>query len=239
VAELELYATHDGKVSYRPVRELRFPSRFSLRDARGRRYAWTPCREDAADDPQLEGLVVDQDEDVLYANQEVIGLWKLSLRELSGRVVEVDPIRLVEPVTSFGAPYWALPDDDEFSCEEGAPAELPEGSRVQAGSDAQRGAHITADAEGLAIYYGRHGRGYLIASSQGDDTFHVFARHGGFTRRSFNAYEGSFIVEGAGETDGHEVVSVPGKTSRSRSASRSPPAARRVSASGPGPRIPP
>jgi len=72
------------------------------------------------------------------------------------------------------------------------------------------GSHLEADAEGLAIYYGpRSHEGYLIASSQGDDTFHVFARTGGFTRRRGNTHLAEFTVDGASETDGHDVVNVP------------------------------
>lgn len=37
---------------------------------------------------------------------------------------------------------------------------------------------LTPDVEGLAIYYAAHGRGYLIASSQGNDTYKVYERAG-------------------------------------------------------------
>jgi 3-phytase len=37
---------------------------------------------------------------------------------------------------------------------------------------------LTADVEGLAIYYGRDGAGYLIASSQGNNTFKIYERAG-------------------------------------------------------------
>src|SRR5437016_2083880 len=38
---------------------------------------------------------------------------------------------------------------------------------------------LTADDEGLTIYYAAQGRGYLIASSQGNSTYTVFERAGG------------------------------------------------------------
>ncbi len=68
------------------------------------------------------------------------------------------------------------------------------------------------DAEGLAIYHGKGGAGYLIVSSQGDDTFRIFAR--GFTAGEPNAYVGAFsIAAGAVDevtgTDGIEVASLP------------------------------
>lgn len=125
-------------------------------------------------------------------------------------MVHVPQAALIEPVRTFGRAYWAVPDDDEYACEAEAPSEPTAGTLVQAGSDAFAGAHLTPDAEGLAIYYGRSTReGYLIASSQGDDTFHVFERSGGFTRGTANRHLGAFTVAGAGETDGHDVVNVP------------------------------
>ncbi|NUM55035.1 MAG: phytase [Candidatus Hydrogenedentes bacterium] len=48
--------------------------------------------------------------------------------------------------------------------------------------------HLTADIEGLTIYYAPGTTGYLIASSQGDSTFAVYEREGG------NKYLGSFQV---------------------------------------------
>ena len=82
---------------------------------------------------------------------------------------------------------------------------------------------IARDVEGLSIYYGRDGAGYLIASSQGaahgkspnpipeiDDSFAVFSRDGG------NRYLGSFRlvadpargIDGVQECDGADVTSV-------------------------------
>jgi myo-inositol-hexaphosphate 3-phosphohydrolase len=64
---------------------------------------------------------------------------------------------------------------------------------------------LEPDVEGLTIYYGPGTSGYLIASSQGDDTFAVYERDG-------NEYLGSFRL-GAGptadateESDGAAVV---------------------------------
>ncbi|RYG37164.1 phytase [bacterium] len=60
------------------------------------------------------------------------------------------------------------------------------------------------DHEGLAIWKGRGGRGYLVCTEQlkGDSVYHVFRREGA------NAKVGSFRI-GADETDGIEVVSTP------------------------------
>jgi 3-phytase len=69
-----------------------------------------------------------------------------------------------------------------------------------------RGGHLTADVEGLAIYDAGNGRGYLLASSQGSNTFVIYERGGK------NAYVGTFriadgAVDGVSDTDGIDVVS--------------------------------
>lgn len=68
---------------------------------------------------------------------------------------------------------------------------------------------LTADAEGLTIYFGPDGTGYLLASSQGSSTFAVYTREGA------NDYLGSFAVTASGdidavdESDGSMVLNVP------------------------------
>lgn len=70
-----------------------------------------------------------------------------------------------------------------------------------------KGGHLTADIEGLAIYDAGGGRGYLLASSQGSNTFVIYERAGS------NAYLGTFqivdgaTIDGVNDTDGIEVVS--------------------------------
>ncbi|WP_414561674.1 MULTISPECIES: phytase [unclassified Anabaena] len=71
------------------------------------------------------------------------------------------------------------------------------------------GSNLTADVEGLTIYYGANGTGYLLASSQGDNTFAVYNRQGN------NEYLGSFAVGSNGaidsvqDSDGADVINVP------------------------------
>ncbi len=71
------------------------------------------------------------------------------------------------------------------------------------------GGHLTADVEGLAIYYTSDNKGYLIASSQGNSTLVVYTREGN------NPFLGSFrIVAGNGidevtSTDGLDVTNFP------------------------------
>ena len=67
------------------------------------------------------------------------------------------------------------------------------------------------DLEGVSLYRQPEGAGYLVLSSQGNDTYALFRRDGS------NAYVGSFTViadygrgvDGASETDGLDVVSAP------------------------------
>ncbi|MEL7189936.1 MAG: phytase, partial [Pseudomonadota bacterium] len=67
---------------------------------------------------------------------------------------------------------------------------------------------LTADVEGLAIYEGEGaGNGYLIASSQGDNTYAVY------DRSAPHEFRGRFQVrskdEIVGDTDGLDVASTP------------------------------
>lgn len=68
--------------------------------------------------------------------------------------------------------------------------------------------YLEPDIEGLTIYYGPNGTGYLLASSQGDHTFAVFERAGE------NTYLGSFTIgdnqtiDQVNESDGAHVINV-------------------------------
>lgn len=73
----------------------------------------------------------------------------------------------------------------------------------------KRGGHLTADVEGMALYYTSDGKGYLIVSSQGNSTFAVY------TRDHDNRFLGSFRVNAGGaidnvsSSDGVEVTNFP------------------------------
>jgi 3-phytase len=62
---------------------------------------------------------------------------------------------------------------------------------------------LTADVEGVTIYYTSNGDGYLIASSQGSSTFNVYQR------KAPHAFAGSFAVSGAADSDGVDVINLP------------------------------
>lgn len=72
----------------------------------------------------------------------------------------------------------------------------------------QPGGPLVADVEGLALYLGdTPGEGYLVASSQGDNTYAVFDRASPqtFRGRFQVAYQGEII----GDTDGLDLTSQP------------------------------
>ncbi|RCG32310.1 hydrolase [Sphaerisporangium album] len=179
---LQLLPKPGGKVGYRLVRTLELPASFTLPNG----GTWTPCLE-PGEDPQVEGMVVDQDADVLYAGQEDVGIWRVRA-DLTGTP------RLVDRVREYGVPATYDPETEE--CTPGA-------------DPGYGGRHLSADVEGLTIYYRRGGKGYLLASSQGDDTYAVYRREGA------NSYLGGFRVgahrdvDGAEVSDGATVLNVP------------------------------
>lgn len=77
--------------------------------------------------------------------------------------------------------------------------------------DSVAGGHLRDDVEGIALYVSGKGSGYVIVSSQGDNSFAVY------DREIPHAYRGSFIVHAnqamdigaVDETDGIEVVAAP------------------------------
>ncbi len=62
---------------------------------------------------------------------------------------------------------------------------------------------LEADCEGVAIWRGADGKGYLLLSSQGNDSFKVY------DRAAPHAFLGSFAITGAKETDGIEAPHAP------------------------------
>ena len=113
--------------------------------------------------------------------------------------------RLIEPVRSFGQAYHAIPDDDEFECEYD-PDDPPEPDTLVApGSDANVGAFIQADLEGLSVIASSKGELVLLASSQGASSFHFYWVR---SDRRRPRHLGSFLIDGVGDTDGVHYVPV-------------------------------
>jgi 3-phytase len=65
------------------------------------------------------------------------------------------------------------------------------------------GSGLVEDVEGLTIYYAANGEGYLIASSQGADSFVLYER------KPPHRPAGEFEVAGVSSTDGIDVVNMP------------------------------
>ncbi|KOG18004.1 phytase [Streptomyces viridochromogenes] len=176
----------DGRVGYATEDTLDLPASFTLPNGQ----SWTPCA-DPGDHAQVEGMVVDQEEHVLYAAQEDVGLWRVDLDD-----EEFDRPRLIDRVREYGTPWTYDAEEEECVID-------------TAHDPGFGGEHLSADAEGAAIYHAADGKGYLLASSQGDNTFAVYERQGR------NAYLGSFAIadsaatDGVQHSDGAAVVNVP------------------------------
>nr|WP_235030873.1 phytase [Nonomuraea solani] len=178
VGLLQLAAAPGGKVTYRRVRTLDLPATFPLPDG----TTWTPCAE-PGELPQVEGMVVDRARGVLYAAQEDVGIWRLRA-DLTGRPVLMDKVR------EYGRQDTYDPATEEC---------LPGQDRGYGGR------HLSADAEGLTIYEDGDD-GYLLASSQGDDTFAAYDRDDNEHVAQFRVGPGS-RVDGAEVSDGAMVTS--------------------------------
>ncbi|GAA3926708.1 phytase [Streptomyces gulbargensis] len=176
----------NGRVGYRLKDTLDLPDTFALPNG----TSWKPCA-DPGELPQVEGMAVDQEEHVLYAAQEAVGLWRVDLDE-----AEFEQPRLLDKVREYGTP-WTY-DTAEEECV------LDTAHDPGFGGD-----RLSADAEGVTVYHAADGEGYVLASSQGDNTFAVYERQGG------NAYLGSFAIgdgpatDGVQHSDGSTVVNVP------------------------------
>jgi 3-phytase len=119
-------------------------------------------------DTQVEGMVADDENALLYVGEEDKGIWRFSAEPDSSEHRELLPL--------------STENDNLF---------------------------IKYDLEGLAIYNYSGRDGYLIASSQGNNSYAVFER------KPPNQYIGSFKIgdgqatDGTQETDGIDVTSAP------------------------------
>lgn len=190
LARVRFAATAAGRVTYHVDLRLALPSTFRLPDGR----AWGPCLDEDGVQPQVEGMVIDEDARMLYAAQEPVGVWRMRL-DGSART-------LVERVRTYGVPYDRTPnpeEPDEFDC-----SYRPD---VHPGFG---GSRLDADAEGLTIYYvpTEDDERYLSASSQGDGTFSVWDIDEGQweIEGSYEVGDGA-AVDGVQHSDGSHIVS--------------------------------
>ncbi|MEU9304519.1 phytase [Streptomyces sp. NPDC048269] len=175
IALLELVATGTGTgtVDYRKIRTLDLPSSFRLPNG----ASWSPCAE-PGELPQVEGMVVDPADGTLYAGQEDIGIWRL-------RADLTAAPQLIDKVREYGRP--GTYDEETEEC---APGPDP----------GFGGRRLAADVEGLTLISQPDGDGYLLASSQGDNTFAAYDRE----IDEDNEYEGGFRIPASGTVDGSE-----------------------------------
>ncbi|WP_026424417.1 phytase [Actinokineospora inagensis] len=173
-----------GHITYRRADLLDLPATFPVPGG-----SWSPC-EDPGEGPQVEGMVFDPTDGVLYAAQEDVGVWRIPLRD--GRFGKP---ALVDRVREFGRPagYDETAEECVFT---GPPSPAA-------------GRYISADAEGLTIAYGRHGEKTLLASSQGDSTFVVYDISRGFRHTTGFAVADGSTVDGVQHSDGGAVTSTP------------------------------
>ncbi|MBY0511793.1 MAG: phytase [Rhodospirillaceae bacterium] len=87
-------------------------------------------------------------------------------------------------------------------------------SKARVVIDTVAGGHFTADAEGVAVVYEGEAGGYIMASSQGSNSYNVYDRTAPF------AFRGAFVIkdgtasngapiDGVEDTDGIDVTSAP------------------------------
>jgi len=87
----------------------------------------------------------------------------------------------------------------------------PDAAPDRVAVDSTEGGRLNADVEGLGLFVGTEGGGYLVASNQGGDNYAVYRREGA------NEFVGFFDVvandelgiDGVSETDGLEISSAP------------------------------
>jgi len=80
--------------------------------------------------------------------------------------------------------------------------------RVKVNNSGEENTAIAYDVEGLTIYYAAGGKGYLIASSQGNNTYAIFERSGE-NKYLFSFRLGKGTIDAVEETDGIDVINVP------------------------------
>lgn len=75
--------------------------------------------------------------------------------------------------------------------------------------DRTEGGHLTADVEGMSLWRGANGTGYLVVSNQGEDNYAVYRREGAneFVGKFHVAANEELGIDGASETDGLDVMS--------------------------------
>ncbi|WP_137939093.1 phytase [Chitinivorax sp. B] len=180
LAKLVLIALPDDTVSYRLHERILLPGRFTLPD----HHTWSPCLGNDGESAQIEGMVLDSQQGMLYAAQETVGIWGIPLKH-------VGKPTLLDKVKTFGVPYDRIWDteEEEYNCTYRLDQDRGFG-----------GHHLAADVEGLTLLRQQHDDDtYLLASSQGDSSFMAYRIKDSGNLKA----KGRFTI-----TDGHRSDSV-------------------------------
>jgi 3-phytase len=140
-----------------------------------------------------------------------IGIWKLGFNGKNIAATRVNTYQLQGQVEGMVADdalntlYVGLEDGGIYRFNQ-IPNGPAKGLLIKGSTE--ENSNIKYDIEGLAIYRTEEQSGYLIASSQGNNSYAVFERSGD------NSYLGSFVItagifDGVEETDGIEATHIP------------------------------
>lgn len=180
VAKWELFATPEGKVSARFVKEWRFPYVYKGQDLT------QDQKGNAAKSfsPQFEGLAIDQQTGTAYAGQEDVGIWRI---HLGGGRDQAEDRPFIE--TRAFDPASPIARDVE-----GLSIYYAQG----------RGGYLIASSQGAAHGKSRNPHPDI------DDSFVVFSRDGGNRYLgSFRLVANAALgIDGVQECDGADVTSV-------------------------------
>jgi 3-phytase len=181
LARFKLTDAGSGAVSYQKQLTYSFPDTFTLPGG----SSWSPCFNPAKPDwkPHVEGMVVDPATGTLWADQELVGLWKLT--------TDLGSPQLLHRLTRFGQP-WTV---NNGKCV------------INTGATSYGDPYLPGDLEGIGLYQAGSG-GYLIMSNQNASLFTVFDRNGGAYRGSFKVAKTS-TIDAVDATDGVAITNVP------------------------------
>jgi 3-phytase len=183
LAKLVLTDAGAGKVGYQKVASISLPDTFTLPGG----GTWKPCFNPKHPDwtAHAEGMVVDPATGTLWADQEIVGLWKMT--------TDLTSPQLVHKLTRFGQTYSTAGG----KC------------KINAGSTSYGESYLPGDLEGIGMYRtGTTSGGYLVISNQQKSVFTVFSRDGQSYLGTF-AIGNSSATDAVDATDGLDVINVP------------------------------
>lgn len=132
-----------------------------------------------------EGMVVDPTTGTLWADQELVGIWKLT--------TDLTSPQLVHKLKRFGQTYSV----SNGKCS------------INAGSTSYGDSYLAGDVEGIGLYQaGTSANGYLVVSNQSASYFTVFDRDGGTFRGAFKVGSAG-AIDAVDQTDGVAITNLP------------------------------